>query len=254
MKLAERQALFFAAARGLVERDVLDAAFVGRGALTGADRMCIYNHAYFARLEAALADTFPICRALLGPERFVQLARRYVMITRTHEPEIERMGLGFPAFVAARHADMTIAEAARLEWARVRALLAPDSPCLRTLPALAAHELAHLTLCWVPSLSLCTVRSAAFRTFHEARAQAAAPGSEVLTVALWRRGHHVEYRTLEAREARLLARAPSPTLFEVCSEFASTADGVDGALMLLRRWFSAGWVAALEQSEVLGGS
>ena len=254
MRLMERQALFFAAARGLVQRDVLDASFVARGALGGAERMRIYNHAYFSRLEAALADTFPICRALLGPERFIELARRYVMVTRTAQPEIERVGLGFPAFLAARHADKTMEELARLEWARVAALLAPDSPRLRTLPALAGCELAHLTLCWVPSLSLCTVSSAAFRAFHEGCAQAPASDADVLTVALWRRGHHVQYRTLEAHEARLLARCPRPTLFEVCDEFARAADGVDRALTLLGAWFSGGWVAALQQSESRRGA
>jgi hypothetical protein len=138
MKLAERQALFFRAARGQVPRASLDAAFVGRAALSGADRMRIYNHAYFARLEAVLSDAFPVTEGVLGAARFVDVARRYVMATPAPHAEIERVGEGFPAFLAERDARRALADLAALEWARVAALMSAHAgsreACPHSLP------------------------------------------------------------------------------------------------------------------------
>jgi hypothetical protein len=68
----------------------------------------------------------------------------------------------------------------------------------------------------------------------------------VTTLAIWRKALHVEHRTLEADEAELLARAPRPTLHEVCAHFAATDDPAGRAFRLLRRWLAAGWVSAFE--------
>jgi hypothetical protein len=253
VNLAELEALFFRAVRGQASTSELDAQFVARGPRTGAGRMRIYNGAYFTRLDGAMVDTFPITRRVLGEPRFEALARRCFMRFPSRRPALEYVGESFPSLLAdvLPTGERLAADVAALEWARLEALLAPDCQVLARLNV-PDMEPERLRFRWLSSLRFRRSTLAAFRCFHEAeghtRESQALDGSCPITVALWRRHHGTEYRTLEALEAQVLVDAgESISLLTMCERITDSApEPVAASLRMIRRWLAQGWIASLE--------
>lgn len=103
------------------------------GGVDPAQRYAIYRNNVVASLIQALADTFPVCRELVGPDFFHAMARAYVTRRLPRSPVLARYGGSFAAFVAA-HAPAAnvpyLADMARLEYLRVRAYCAADAVAL----------------------------------------------------------------------------------------------------------------------------
>lgn len=103
-----------------------------------AQRYAIYRNNVVASLIQALADTFPVCRELVGADFFHAMAHAYVARRLPRSPVLARYGGAFAAFVAA-HAPAAsvpyLADMARLEYLRVRAYYAASSARLRLHPA-----------------------------------------------------------------------------------------------------------------------
>lgn len=98
-----------------------------------AQRYAIYRNNVVASLIQALADTFPVCRELVGADFFHAMAHAYVARRLPRSPVLARYGGAFAAFVAA-HAPAAsvpyLADMARLEYLRVRAYYAADAVAL----------------------------------------------------------------------------------------------------------------------------
>ncbi|WNQ37918.1 HvfC/BufC N-terminal domain-containing protein [Bordetella pertussis] len=95
-----------------------------------AQRYAIYRNNVVASLIQALADTFPVCRELVGADFFHGHAHAYVARRLPRSPVLARYGGAFAAFVAA-HAPAAsvpyLADMARLEYLRVRPIT-PRTP------------------------------------------------------------------------------------------------------------------------------
>lgn len=128
-------------------RALLDPALpapAGLVAWNGSDpavRFAVYRNNVVHSLVAALADTFPVVRQLVGDDFFTAMARLYVADEPPSSPVLAHYGDGFADWVAQFEpaADVPyLADMARLERARVRAYHAADAPVLGA-EQIAAH-------------------------------------------------------------------------------------------------------------------
>jgi hypothetical protein len=130
-------------------------------------RFAVYRNNVSVSLVAALADTFPVLRALVGDEFFDAMARLYVADEPPRSPVLAHYGEGMADWLAhfAPAASLPyLPDLARLERARVRAYHAADAPSLGT-DAVAARlaepaQLAQARLRLHPSLSVLDSRYA----------------------------------------------------------------------------------------------
>lgn len=130
-------------------------------------RFAVYRNNVCLSLVAALADTFPVLRALVGDEFFDAMARRYVADEPPRSPVLAHYGEGLADWLAhfAPAASLPyLPDMARLERARVRAYHAADAPSLGA-DAVAARlaepaQLAQARLQLHPSVSVLDSRYA----------------------------------------------------------------------------------------------
>lgn len=119
----------------------------GLRAFNGSDpaaRYAVYRNNVVSSLIAALAETFPVVRELVGGAFFDAMARLFVAAHPPRSPLLAEYGAELPGFVAAfaPAADLPyLADVARLEFARVQAFHAADAP------ALAADQVATQLAC-----------------------------------------------------------------------------------------------------------
>ncbi|GIX31603.1 MAG: DUF2063 domain-containing protein [Porticoccaceae bacterium] len=129
-----------------------------------AKRFAVYRNNVWHALLEALADTFPLVRRALGDEHFLPLAHRYLCSHPPRSPVLARWGGAFPALLAAlEDEDLPpwIADLARLEWACLEALHAPDAPPLaaKALQPLTRDPEGLARSRWRPHPALRLVRS-----------------------------------------------------------------------------------------------
>jgi uncharacterized protein (UPF0276 family) len=104
--------------------------------------LAIYRGNLAANWEKALSSAYPVIRQLVGDEFFAALARAYGKSHPSTDPDLNRFGEHFAAFLAGfEHAAFApyLPDMACLEWAVHQAHYAPD------LPAMAAADFAALT-------------------------------------------------------------------------------------------------------------
>ena len=248
MRLAELQQSFWNAVRtrGAAPEGV-DTLFTSGKGQSAAERLAVYHLAYWQRQLAALGATFPRTQALLG-SRFERLVFGYVEARPCREPCIERLGAGFPEFLAAR-ADVTALAlgVARLEWAASLSLLSANPRQLAELPRQLGAQLVECRLTFVPSLHVEHVRRAAHDWFRsDASAASALDDSSSIDVAFFRPELTVRHVVLAADEARALALGfGGASIAVICAAFSRlpSAEQAPRALAVLNHWFTRGWVA-----------
>src|SRR3989442_3051793 len=94
----------------------------GRGRLGPAQRLDLYAHMYCARLLDALREDFPRVAAILGFERFREIARAYLARNPSAHPSLRYLGRHFPEFlnpaVEVMESLPFLPDLARPEWKR----------------------------------------------------------------------------------------------------------------------------------------
>ncbi|WP_200335161.1 HvfC/BufC N-terminal domain-containing protein [Thiocystis violacea] len=104
-------------------------------------RFDVYRNNVVVSLTAALADGFPVTRALVGEPFFAAMARCFVVEHLPESPILTDYGDALPDFIAAfppAHGLAYLPDLARLERARVKAYHAADARAL-TAEDLAPH-------------------------------------------------------------------------------------------------------------------
>ncbi|MCD8547633.1 MAG: DNA-binding domain-containing protein [Aeromonadaceae bacterium] len=95
-----------------------------------ARRFDVYRNNVLASLTLALADTYPVVRALVGEAFFAAMAVEFIRHAPPRSPVLVWYGADFPAFLAgfAPVAGLPyLVDVARLEWLRVEAWHAADA-------------------------------------------------------------------------------------------------------------------------------
>lgn len=122
-------------------------------------RLDVYRNAYYVRLQEALAHDFPAVLAVLGNAEFGRLTAAYLSERPSTRPSLRWLGERFADFLLAANAEPAASDLARLEWAVLHALDAPDTPSLCGLQELPAERWPELRVVMHPSVSLLTVHA-----------------------------------------------------------------------------------------------
>ena len=209
--------------------------------------LAVHAHNVSASLRTAIETAFPVVRQLVGDAFFAALAERFVRERPPHRGWLSAYGAEFPDHVAAYPPAaglIYLADVARIEWARVHAANAQDTPGLdlQTLATTPPDQLEGLRLNLHPAASL--IRSA-FPVFDIWRAHQGSDSEDRLGdidlaasqgVLITRSGPKaVSVVALEAGDAALLAAvAERATFGRACQAAADMAGDYDLAAALMR--------------------
>ncbi|HEY9163237.1 MAG TPA: DNA-binding domain-containing protein [Magnetovibrio sp.] len=124
-------------------------------------RLNVYRNNTTLLLHDALATQFPVTAQLVGDEFFAHLAKAFLRIHPPQSPCLFEYGDGFADFIETFPGAQTLpylADVARLEWARVCAVHATDTPMLipAALSTVAAEDYGRLTFTPLPASSIIT--------------------------------------------------------------------------------------------------
>lgn len=104
-------------------------------------RFAVHRNNFVVTLVDALAESFPVTQALVGPEFFRAMARERVLTAPPRSPLLVDYAIAFPDFIAhfqPAAAVPYLADVARIEALRIRAYHAVDAS---PMPEAAYHEL-----------------------------------------------------------------------------------------------------------------
>ncbi|HWP67005.1 MAG TPA: DNA-binding domain-containing protein [Candidatus Limnocylindria bacterium] len=248
-----------AAAPGPMASEHFDAALLalveGGRSLDARARLDVYAQMYWARLHDVLAEDYPRLAAILGPERFRNLACRYLAAHPSEQPSVRHLGSEFAAFVSIDPdtRDVPFAgDLARLEWARLAVFDAPDAEPLRLedLRAVPADEWPALSFALAPAVRVLRAewpvhdvwRSLAGHAPAEVAPSTVRPAYTRLRV--WRTGFMVYQASMDAAEDVALACVVAGQTFaRICEALATVvppAEAARTAAELVLRWIADG--------------
>lgn len=262
MTLLEAQRLFHAAVTepGSAAPAAVLAAFRGTSRLPADRRVDVYAGMYRARLQEALAATFPALARLVGDD-LEGLARDYLRAHPSEHHDVGEVGRWLPRFLRA-HPDPSrpdLADLAELEWARQEAFFAAPAEAIgaEALAGVEPSAFPHASLRLVPSLRLLALAHDVTAPWRALTAGAApGPARPVPTaVAVWRSGFEVFHAALPAAEAAALRAAmDGRPLGVVCAAFDGHADPAAAALGALASWLAEGWVEGIRRGDGASGA
>jgi len=242
----------------------VEAIFTGDDRLPVADRLDIYANMYFFRLLDCLVEDYPKTRALLGHDRFHNLATDYVLACPSGHPSLRHFGSRLPGFLEThplRDGWPCLADLARLEWARGEVFDAPDArPLSRDdLARLPAERAGEAVFSLIPACSVLTVDHAVAGVWRDLDHQAgAAPGHEPVSLAVpvarrsarirvWRGKDLIHHASMEAEDARCLdLLRQGESLGRICQQIAagrSLEKATTRVGRLLQTWIDDGLLA-----------
>jgi hypothetical protein len=238
--LVTLQRWFWQAVRGEPLAPEMVAAWVGTPEFPVAARMSVYRTAYWVRQVNVLREVFPRVVVHLQDGPFARTASRFIGAHPSASPDIERLGHGFAAWLAAEHGD-ALGELAAFEWALWQVSTAPDVAAV-PISAAAGPSFATCVLQLGPQVQ--TV-SASPRLLAELGH--VAPVETWTAVAVWRAGTAVLRRPVAAVEAAAISRAlAGASVLELCDVLSGGGDAAF-VFALLATWFLHGWVASLSE-------
>jgi hypothetical protein len=199
------------------------AGVLGRLGAPDARRFSVYRNNVAVSLIAALEARYPVARAILGDERFRDLARAFMRARKPSSPVMIAYGGDFPDFLAEAAPDgveAEIVDVARLENAWVEAYHAEEAAAA-TLADLAALEPATIACARValhPATRLLRFATPA-ATLWELRQRAADPARDPLLPA----GEGGEDALITRPAADVLVRVLPPEAYDFALSLAAGA-------------------------------
>lgn len=188
----------------------------GEGAF--AQRFAIYRNNVRASRTEALRQGFPVLERLLGADYFTALAAVFIEQHPPRSAALHEYGAELAGFIA-RFQPLSglsyLADIARLEWARLCAFHAPDTPVL----SIAEMDSATLTdrlgqpLRWHPSVTLLRSDHPLYRLWASQQGGTPAPTAQNWSeenVLIWRHGLLLRTEPLDAVSCELLQIATQP--------------------------------------------
>jgi hypothetical protein len=237
-----------------------DVACAGPG--QPAQRLGIYHHAYRARLQETLRDSFGHTLSYLGDEWFDALSAEFIETHPSESSNLRWYGAAYADWLAQRLSEGSdlgehpeVAEMARLDWAMRSAFDGPDAPAL-TLPqvaALAPEAWATVVFIPHPTMALLDLRCNTLTLWHALDQDTEVPPVEALPapmgVAVWRFDERPHFRSVTLVEGfALRALAQGQSFARTCDGLADSFPDVDAAAMaggLLRRWIDEGLLSGV---------
>jgi len=216
-------------------------------------RLDVYRHAYYIRLEEALAHDFPALRTAVGDQACGRLLAGYLQAHPSTSPTLRDLGRTLPCWLRdqgmSAHADL-----ASIEWAVLDAFDAADAPPLdpEILVQIPPERWGKLRAHLHPSVTLLQLNSNAVALWQAMRAGTALPtlaeGARNW-LAIARGGDGPSLSPLsEAQHAVLSRLARGETIAAVCQGIVDviTPDAVPNFVAeTIARAVAGGWIGAM---------
>jgi len=266
LPLRELQSRFFGSiTRGLEEGgrrnfDPVLVQVVQGGRLGSEERLNIYAQMYCARLLDVLYEDFPRVDAILGRERFREVACAYLVDSPSTHPSLRYLGRHFAAFLdrrAHRQAEREglpfLADLTRLEWVRLEVFDAPDASPLQIahLQAIPPEEWPGLRFRLIPA---CQTLYSPWPVHRIWAAREETPLCELArpaetAVRVWREGFKVYQASMDATEqlawTPLCAGEPFAAICAALEPVLPPETAAREVGSLLVRWIEDGILAQL---------
>lgn len=204
-------------------------------AIRAEQRVQVYANHFRISLLEALANTFPVTRALVGEAFFAQTARAFIAAEQPRSPVLARYGGGFPSFLASQPdlgAHNYLPDVAAFEWALNVAYFAADTALLRPEDLPDPDDVARLRLWLHPSAQRLSTPFPVSEIWQVHQPDAPAidridmnSGGERLLI--WRQDIDVCWRRLDAGEDALLAELGAGQPLGVAAMAAAAHENFD---------------------------
>jgi hypothetical protein len=229
-----------------------DSCWVTSGKLPSAERIAVYQRAYFSRLVECLRDDYPALAHALGADAFEASCLAFIQAHPPASASLNHYGAPFADFCAARPGPHTAfaSELARLEWAVVECIHADAERCLdaRELGAISEQQWSLARLIPSPAARLLATSypvHAYYRAFLDGE-QPEPPALEATTIAVCRRGDPVRRLEVDPRFAGFLRRLMSGELLASALADMPADESVPGELQrALSEWVACGLFAGV---------
>lgn len=228
---------------------------------SGVRGLGIYHHAYRARLQETLRDSFGHTLLYLGDEWFDALSAEFIEANPSASANLRWYGATYPDWLAQRlsagsnlgdHPE--VAEIARLDWTMRAAFDGLDAPvlALADVAALAPEDWATVVFKPHPTLALISLRCNTLSLWHALDQERDVPPVEALPspmdVVVWRFEERPHFRSVAPGEAAALrALMQGQSFAEACACLAELLPADENAAAVagghLRRWIDEGLLA-----------
>ena len=212
-------------------------------------RLGIYADAYRLRIIEALANSYPILKALLGDDLFEQAARSYIDLYPSTYRNMRWVGDQMSAHLQANYPQYPIAaEMATFEWALGLAFDAEDAPILtlQNLAEIPPENWADLRFQFHPSMQLFTFKFNVLRVWQALNSEESPPKISQIDepCSVWRKDLNSHYRSLEFAEYSaiqfVIAGASFGELCEKLQENGTEEQATMQAAQYLSSWLNEG--------------
>ncbi len=193
-------------------------------------RLGIYADAYRLRIIEALANSYPILKALLGDDLFEQAARLYIDQCPSTFRNMRWVGDQMSAHLQANYPQYPIAaEMATFEWALGLAFDAEDTPILglQDLASIPPENWAELTFKFQPSMQLFTFKYNVLRVWQALNTEETPPKVTQINepCMVWRKDLNSHYRSLDLAELQAIQLVISGVSFgDLCEKLQENGD------------------------------
>jgi hypothetical protein len=247
--LGELQLVFWQCVRHRPSPTAVDVAnlFVGDDRLDAEERIEIYRKAYWYRQIDALADLFPKLYAILGAQRFAEMASAYLAEHPSRSGILERVGAELSSFLARQGPfHSSLSPLAAFEHLRIESLLSEDSPVLKQ-SEVDVDSFGPSCLRFSRSLRRISLPRRSLAQWEGGADGERPDDAVVVEVAVSRRGFTIFHVELEADEAAALDLARSGASVDDCLEaFAGHKSPESRAAEVLVEWFRREWLSTIE--------
>ncbi|KQX20707.1 MULTISPECIES: HvfC/BufC N-terminal domain-containing protein [unclassified Sphingomonas] len=231
----------------LVDGDTAAAARIGDRATAG---LAVYQNNYRAQLVACLEEAFERVHAWLGDGAFRAAAAAHIDAAPPGHWTLDAYPSGFVATLAALYPDdPEVAELGWLDHALADAFAGPDAEPL-ALDVAAAIDWDAAVLPLSPTLAIADATTNAAAIWSALSAGEMPPPArrldEPAALIVWRQGYAPCFRTIDARERRLLAQARAGRTFgDLCASLTDelgARGGIAAAGAVLGQWLRDGLI------------
>jgi hypothetical protein len=216
---------------------------VGDERLSAEERVDLYASMYFYRILDVLKEDFPATLAVLGAERFHNLATGYLIEYPPEHFSISYAGNHLADFIREhplREKFPFLADLARLERALIEVFHAADATPLdaERMRAIPPSDWPSLNLKLHPAHQMLQLEWDVGTILKEVeRGEKPSPPARAdLSLMVWRNHNRVYYRALdEAEREQVAAIAGGTTFAEICEMIAGEVDEGDPAVAINQR-------------------
>ncbi len=243
----------------------LEQAVAATRGIGANQRLAVYTDAYRLRLLEILGEDYPALATWLGPDAFDDMGSAYLRAHPSDNRSVRWFGRHLGTFLDRHAPDQPwLAELARFEWARGLAFDAADAEPLEigevaAVPAASWPGLGFETAACVQRLDFRFDIPGVYPDLLSGqRPDTPAVTARPAAWILWRHELVVQWRRLEADEARAFdAIAGGTTFGSMCELLAGDHDEEQDAALraasMLKRWIGDGLVVGLREASETAG-